>query len=58
MSELALAIVSVTNAIREGVVLIEDLHDFSERADDVTEEEAEKIIDEVRLQIIENRDTD
>lgn len=57
MSELALSIVSVANALREGIVLVEDLHDLSTQ-DDITEDQADAIIDKVRQRVIDNRDND
>ena len=54
--DLALAIVSVVGAVREGVVLIEDLDELFSREADISEDEAELIIDRVKETILFNKD--
>ena len=53
-AELALSIVSVAQAIREGIVLAQDLQDLADSDEDLTPEAADAIIDEVLEEIREN----
>ena len=54
--DLALAIVAVVGAVREDVVLIEDLDELFSREEDISEDDAEIVIDRVKATVLFNRD--
>ena len=53
-AELALAMVTVANAVREGIILSGQFIDFAQRSEEPTAEEADALIDKVTLEILEN----
>ena len=55
-ANLALSIVNVVQAVREGVVLIDELQELADMDGDITEAEADQIIDHTILEIRENID--
>lgn len=58
MAVSALEVVSVANALREGVILAEELLDLVESNADITEAEAELIINENINELAALRDND